>query len=108
MPPLRLSGTAPLACLILVAVTLLGTVLPGAEARGEFSPSVVLTSMEEMQNHCSSMVDNALKLNARSIKVHVRMHLGLHTHTHFPFLYCPSPACCECCARPYRTHVPNA
>jgi hypothetical protein len=40
----------------------------------EFSPSVVLTTVREMENNCEAMVDNALALNAQSIKFVPTVH----------------------------------
>lgn len=46
-----------------------------AEAKGaEFTPSVVLTTMKEMENSCEQMVDNALTLNSKSIKFVPTVH----------------------------------
>lgn len=53
----------------------LAALLTSAAAKGgEFSPSVVLTTVEEMQNNCEQMVANALKLNSRSIKFVPTVH----------------------------------
>jgi hypothetical protein len=61
--------------MLLVVVLCMAMVLAPARAKGgEFSPSVVLTSFEEMQNNCESMVRNALSLNAKSIKFVPTVH----------------------------------
>eukprot|EP00878_Enallax_costatus_P041265 GHUV01047892.1.p1 GENE.GHUV01047892.1~~GHUV01047892.1.p1 ORF type:complete len:116 (-),score=21.91 GHUV01047892.1:80-427(-) len=60
----------------------LAALLVAAAAKGgEFSPSVVLTTVDEMQNYCDQMVDNALKLNSRNIKFVPTVHYyGSETH----------------------------
>jgi hypothetical protein len=46
-----------------------------ADAGGaEFTPSVVLTTVKEMENNCDSMVDNALTLNSKEIKFVPTVH----------------------------------
>jgi len=46
-----------------------------SEAAGaEFTPSVVLTTVKEMENNCEQMVNNALTLNSKSIKFVPTVH----------------------------------
>lgn len=45
-----------------------------AAKEGEFFPSVVITTVDELQNNCQQMVNNALKLNSRSIKFVPTVH----------------------------------
>lgn len=57
-----------------IAVSLAALLVTAAAKGGEFSPSVVLTTVDEMQNNCEQMVDNALKLNSKSIKFVPTVH----------------------------------
>lgn len=45
-----------------------------ADAGAEFTPSVVLTTVKEMENNCEQMVDNALTLNSKEIKFVPTVH----------------------------------
>lgn len=45
-----------------------------AAKAGEFSPSVVLTTVREMENNCEAMVNAALATNAKSIKFVPTVH----------------------------------
>eukprot|EP00878_Enallax_costatus_P001421 GHUV01001571.1.p1 GENE.GHUV01001571.1~~GHUV01001571.1.p1 ORF type:complete len:424 (+),score=133.23 GHUV01001571.1:197-1468(+) len=74
----------------------LAALLVAAAAKGgEFSPSVVLTTVDEMQNYCDQMVDNALKLNSRNIKFVPTVHYyGSETHLN-SFCYRNNWGSCE-------------
>lgn len=61
-------GAFLLACLMALLVT------AAAKKGGEFSPSVVLTSLDEMRDNCEQMVDKALMLNSKSIKFVPTVH----------------------------------
>lgn len=43
-------------------------------AGAEFTPSIVLTTVKEMESNCEQMVDNALTLNSKSIKFVPTVH----------------------------------
>uniref|UniRef100_A0A383VIG4 Glycoside hydrolase family 5 domain-containing protein n=1 Tax=Tetradesmus obliquus TaxID=3088 RepID=A0A383VIG4_TETOB len=59
---------------LLVCLTAALLASAAAKQGGEFSPSVVLTSLDEMANNCDQMVNNALQLNAKSIKFVPTVH----------------------------------
>lgn len=61
--------------LLVAACAALAALAPTADAAGaEFTPSVVLTTVKEMENNCEQMVDNALTLNSKSIKFVPTVH----------------------------------
>lgn len=53
---------------------LLVAALLAATAAAEFTPSVVLTTVKEMENNCEQMVDNALALGSKEIKFVPTVH----------------------------------
>lgn len=53
---------------------LLVAALLAATAAAEFTPSVVLTTVKEMENNCEQMVDNALTLGSKEIKFVPTVH----------------------------------
>lgn len=48
--------------------------LLAATASAEFIPSIVLTTVKEMENNCEHMVDNALALGSKEIKFVPTVH----------------------------------
>lgn len=61
--------------LLVAACAAFAALAPTADAAGaEFTPSVVLTTVKEMENNCEQMVDNALALNSKSIKFVPTVH----------------------------------
>jgi hypothetical protein len=80
------------ACLLVCLAALLST--SAAKQGGEFSPSIVLTSLDEMANNCDQMVNNALQLNAKSIKFVPTVHYyGSESSLNS---YCYRCACSSC------------
>lgn len=53
---------------------LLGTTVAFSSKGAEYSPSVVVTNLDEMGGPCLTMVQNALQYNAKSIKFVPTVH----------------------------------
>jgi hypothetical protein len=69
-----------------------------AKQGGEFSPSVVLTSLDEMANNCDQMVNNALQLNAKSIKFVPTVHYyGSESSLNSYCYRCACRSCLDLC-----------
>jgi hypothetical protein len=61
--------------LLVAACAAIALLAATADAAGaEFTPSVVLTTVKEMENDCEQMVDNALAMNSKEIKFVPTVH----------------------------------
>lgn len=91
--------------LLAAACAALALLAATAHAGGaEFTPSVVLTTVKEMENNCEQMVDNALTLNSKEIKFVPTVHFyGSETNINSYCFRCGAPtqhSSSTCCSSP--------